>query len=197
MIAGLTLAILVLSVRLLAVRVELPVVLKVMLKVFVPLTSAVFAGSAALPSEEVMPMVSLMLVTTFQLGSTALTVTLKAVPAVWAVGVPVLPVVVPGAVASPGTRSWSLVNAAALTGMAELILAVFVPSVASVEVTVGLPAVFRVTLKLWLPATNAALAGKLAFASEDVMATVSVALVIGFQLASTALTVTLKAAPAV
>jgi len=81
--------------------------------------------------------------------------------------------------------------------MAELVLAVFVPSVASVAVTVGLPAVFSVTVKLWLPATNAALAGKLALVSEDVMATVSVALVIGFQLASTELTVTLKAAPAV
>ena len=105
MIAGLTLAAFVLSVRLLAVRVEAPVVLKVTLKVFVPLTNAVFAGSAALLSEEVMPMVSLMLLTTFQLASTALSVTLKAVPAVWAVGVPVLPVVVPGAAVSPGTKS--------------------------------------------------------------------------------------------
>ena len=81
-IAGLMLAVLLLSVRLLAVRVEAPVVLKVTLKVFVPLIRAVFAGSAALLSEEVMPMVSLMLLTTFQLASTALSVTLKAVPAV-------------------------------------------------------------------------------------------------------------------
>ncbi len=104
-IAGLTLAVFVLSVRLLIVRVEVPVVLKVTLKVFVPLTNAVFAGSAALLSEAVMLMVSLMLLTTFQLASTALSVMLKAVPAVWAVGVPVLPVVVPGAAVSPGTKS--------------------------------------------------------------------------------------------
>ena len=38
--------------------------------------------------------------------------------------------------------------------------------------------------------------GKMALASEEVIATVSVALVIKFQLASTALTVRLKAVPA-
>ena len=56
-----------------------------------PATSAAFAGSAALASLEVMPTVSVE-VTGFQLASTALTVTLKAVPAVCALGVPVLPV---------------------------------------------------------------------------------------------------------
>ncbi len=53
-----------------------------------------------------------------------------------------------------------------------------------------------VTLKLLLPPTSAALAGSVAFASLDVMATVSFVL-ITFQFASTALTVIVNAAPAV
>ena len=81
-IAGLLLGLLLLSVRLLAVRVQLPTVFNVTLKVLLPLTRAAFAGRAALLSEEVMPSVSLMLLTTFQLASTALIVMLKAVPAV-------------------------------------------------------------------------------------------------------------------
>jgi hypothetical protein len=52
-----------------------------------------------------------------------------------------------------------------------------------------------VTLKLCVPATRAALAGKTAFASEEVIPTASVTVVTGFQLASTALTVTLTARP--
>ena len=63
-------------------------------------------------------------------------------------------------------------------------------------VTVALPAVLRVTLRLLVPFTSAAFAGKDAFASLEVIATVSL-VVIRFQLASTAFTVTLKAAPAV
>ena len=47
-----------------------------------------------------------------------------------------------------------------------------------------------------MPATSAALAGSVALASVEVMPTVSVELT-GFQLASTALTVTLKLVPAV
>ena len=54
-------------------------------------------------SVEVMPTVSVEL-TGFQLASTALTVTLKLLPAVCADGVPVLPVAVPGAAVSPGSR---------------------------------------------------------------------------------------------
>src|ERR1051326_6157313 len=193
----------------------------------------------ALLSEEVMATVSLALVARFQLASTALTVRLNAVPALWAVGVPVLPLAVPGAAVSPGARICSLVKAAALTVMDGLVLAVLVPSVISVAVrvpgaavspgtsscsllnappltvidglvlallvpsllslavTVALPAVLSVTLKVLLPATSAALAGKLALASEEVMAAVSVTVLTRFQLASTALTVTLKAKPAV
>src|SRR5436305_8074664 len=55
------------------------------------------------------------LLTRFQLASTALTVALNAAPAAWAVGVPVLPVAVPGAAVSPGTSNCSFTNAAAVT----------------------------------------------------------------------------------
>ena len=64
----------------------------------------------------------------------------------------------------------------------------------SEAVTVALPAVLTVTLKLLLPPTSAALTGNAAFVSLEVMATVSL-VTIKFQLASTALTVTVKAAP--
>ena len=75
------------------------------------------AGSTALASLEASPTVSVMVLTVFQNASAALTVTLKAVPAVRAVGVPVLPVTLPGTALSPGTSSCSLVNAAGLTTM--------------------------------------------------------------------------------
>ena len=58
------------------------------------------------------------------------------------------------------------------------------------------PEVLKVTLKLCVPPANAALAGKTALVSDEVIPTVSVTLVIRFQFASTALTVTLKAVPA-
>ncbi len=65
-----------------------------------------------------------------------------------------------------------------------------VGSVESDAVTVQLPTVRLVTLKDLVPATNAALDGKMALASLEVMAVVSVTLLTRFQLASTALTVT-------
>ena len=65
----------------------------------------------------------------------------------------------------------------------------------SEEVTVALPAVLSVMLKLLVPFTSAALAGKAALASLEVIATVSLVLTT-FQLASTLLTITLKAVPA-
>src|SRR5439155_1100185 len=127
---------------------------------------------------------------------TALTVTLKAVPAAWAMGVPVLPVAVPGAAVSPGTNNCNFAKGAPFTGMEELVLALLLPSVTSLAVTVRLPVVFNVTLKVRLPETSAALDGKTALVSDDVIATVSVTLVTVFQLASTALTVTLNATAA-
>src|SRR6516165_9280128 len=104
-------------------------------------------------------MVSLVLIT-FQFASTALTVTLKAVPAVCAEGVPVLPVLLPGAAVSPGTRSCNFANAPALTVIAGLVLLVLVPSVTSVAVAVQLPAVLLVRLRLFVPEAKAVLAGK-------------------------------------
>ena len=148
MIAGLVLALLLPSETSEAVSVTEPLVLKVMLKVCVPAASAALEGIVALLSVEVMPTVSVTELTRFQLASTALTVTLKAVPAVCAIGVPVLPLIVPGAAVSPGTSSCSLANPAALTVIDGLVFAVLVASVTSVAVTVALPAVFRVTLKV-------------------------------------------------
>src|SRR5437870_4743655 len=142
-----------------------------------------------------MPTVSVLL-TTFQFASTALTVTLNAAPAVCAVGVPVLPLAVPGAAVSPGIRICSFANAPPFTVVAGLVFAVFDPSVASVAVTVRLPTVFRVTANVWLPATSAAFAGSVALTSLELIATVSVDDTT-FQFASTALTVTLKDVPAV
>ena len=103
---------------------------------------------------------------------------------------------VPGAAVSPGSRICSLANAPALIVVAGLVLAVIAPFVMSVDVNVAVPAVFAVTENVFVPATSAALAGSVAFASVEVMPTVSVELT-RFQFASTALTVTLKLLPAV
>src|ERR1044071_399605 len=112
---GLVLAVLLGLVISLAVNVALPTVLRVTLKVFVPETNTALAGNVAVPAEEVMPTLSEMVSTTFQLASTAFTVTLKGVPAACGLGVPVLPETVPGAAASPATSNWSWLNAPALT----------------------------------------------------------------------------------
>src|SRR6266576_6397935 len=103
-------------------------VLKVTLKAAVPAVSAVLAGRVGLGAEEVMRTVSLTVLTTFQLPSTAFTVTLNTVPAVCALGVPVLPVAEPGAAVSPGESTCRLANAPTLTVMAGLVLAVLLPS---------------------------------------------------------------------
>src|SRR5204863_10198617 len=86
-----------------AVKVKLPDVLKVTLRLCVPAANAVSEGRDALASVAVMRTVSVMVLTRFQFASTALTVTLKAVPAVRAVGVPVFPRLEPGEAVSPGT----------------------------------------------------------------------------------------------
>src|SRR5207245_2947091 len=173
-----------------AVRVRLPAVLRVTLKVCVPALNAALAGMVALLSLEVIPTVSLVL-TRFQFASTAFTVTVKAVPAVWAIGVPVLPVPVPAAAGSPGTSNWSLAKAAALTVIGGLVFAVLAGSVTSVAVIVQVPDVLLVRLKDLVPETRAALAGSTGFGSVELRLTRSVMLLTRFQLASTALTVTL------
>ena len=118
------------------------------LKAFVPDARAAFAGSVALLSLDAIPTVSVTLVTRFQSASTARTVTLKELPAVSAVGVPILPVAVPGAAVSPGANSCSFTNAPALTGIEELVFGALPPSEISEAVTVALAPVFRVTLKV-------------------------------------------------
>src|SRR5258708_11184960 len=140
-----------------AVKLALPAVLSVTLNDLLPLTNAALRGSKALGFVEVIATVSLV-VTTFQLASTAFTVALNGVPAVWAEGVPILPLAVPGAALSPGVRSCSLTNAPAFTGIEGLVFAVLDGSVKSDAVKVALPAVMRVTLKLCVPLLNAALA---------------------------------------
>src|SRR4051812_44964944 len=97
----------------------------------------------------------------------------------------------PGAGDSPGASTCNLVNAPALTERAELVLPVIPACVVSDAVKVGLRAVFNVTPKVWLPASNPALLGKFALLSLDVIAMTSLVL-IRFQLASTAFTVTEK-----
>ena len=193
---GLVFEALELSLMSLAVSVEVPAVRRETLKVWVPFTSAALAGKSAFASDEVIPATSVMLLMIFQLASTALTVTLNALPAVRALGAPDFPLTVPGAAVSPGTNSCSFVNEPAFTAIDGLVLLGIAVCVTLLEVSVALPAVFRVTLKVLLPLTNGTLPGKAAFASLEVIETVSFVFTT-FQLASTALTVTLNAPPAV
>src|SRR5947207_15027819 len=122
-IGGLVFAVLLVSVMSEAVNVWLPAVLSVTLKFLVPAAKAVLAGKVAPMSLEVIPAVSITALTRFQLASTALTVAVNAVPAVRAVGVPVLPGPVPGAVVSPGTSNCSFTKTPALTVTLALMLA--------------------------------------------------------------------------
>src|SRR5437899_8849278 len=93
-----------------------------------------------------MPTVCVIVFTRFQYASTDLTVTLKAVPAAWAVGVPLLPVAVPGAAVSPGTSNCSFTNGPALTVSSWV--ALVRPLAAAV--IVGVPAFGSLYLKLAL-----------------------------------------------
>ena len=94
---------------------------------------------------------------------------------------------------SPKTRRLAAPGSTATAGLES---AVLVPSVMSVTVAVWLPAVGNVTAKVRVPAASAAFAGNVAFASLDVMPTVSTTELTTFQFASTAFTVTLNAVPA-
>src|SRR6266851_5167056 len=82
--------------------------------------------------------------------------------------------------------------------MAGLVLLVMPLCVVPEEVIVAAPPVLKVTplVNVLVPATKAALAGSTAFVSVVLIATVSFVLT-RFQLASTALTVTLNGVPAV
>ena len=111
-------------------------------------------------------------------------------------GVPVLPLTVPGTAVSPGKRICKLVNVPGLKVIAGLVFGVRAGCVTSDAVNVELPAVFKVTVKLFVPDTSGAFAGKVAFTSVEVIPTESLMVLTRFQLASTALTVALKAVPA-
>src|SRR5438477_861703 len=113
--AGLVLAVLVPSVISLAVTVRFPAVLSVTLYVFVPATNAALAGNVAFTSLEVIPAMLVIVVTKFQLASTALTVTVKGVPAVWALGVRSEERRVGKEGGSRGARRRCFVNATAVT----------------------------------------------------------------------------------
>ena len=97
---------------------NVPPAFRITEKLPVPLTSWAAAGSEALASELRIRIVWVTAGTTFHDASQALTVTENGIPAVGEVGVPVLPEVVPGAAVSPGRRTWSRANAAALAGAA-------------------------------------------------------------------------------
>ncbi len=71
----------------------------------------------------------------FQLASTLLTVMVVAAPAVCVVGVPDLPVALPGDAVSPGIRTCSFVTAPALTIVAAPIFGVIGEPLVSVAVT--------------------------------------------------------------
>src|SRR5262249_48042513 len=141
------------------------------------------------------PTVSVIELIRFQFASTALTITLKAEPAVWPGDVPVFPDVLPGTAVSPRARRCSLLKGPAVMGIARLVLVVRAGCVTSEAERVASPAVLKVTLRLLLPPDKAAFAGRRALESLEVSATVSLVLT-RFQLESTALTVTLKAVPA-
>ena len=97
----------------LAVIVRVPAVLKVKLdklrvpatRVMLPAVPPLSSAIVALASVVVIVTLGVAVLTTFQLASTALTVTLMSVPVVWADAVPDLPFAVPGAAVSPGTSN--------------------------------------------------------------------------------------------
>ena len=100
-----------------------------------------------------------------------------------------MPVSVPGAAVSPGTNTNICARASGFTVNEGLVVAVMPVCVTSEAVTVQAPAVLLVKVKVPVPPTSAALAGKIALGSVEVMVAVSLVL-ITFQLASTALTTT-------
>src|SRR6185436_12189695 len=121
--AGLVLGVLVPSSRSVAVRVKPPLALNATVRLVVPAARTVLGGSMAVASLELRTTVSLTVLTRFQKASAALTVTAKELPTIWALGVPVLPLRLPGAALSPGTSNCNWVKAAGLTRMlAELVL---------------------------------------------------------------------------
>src|SRR5947207_577653 len=136
----------------------------------------------SLGSVVVIPTVFEMVLMTFQFASTAFAVTFNAIPAVWTEGVPILPLVLPGAAVSPGTNNCSLTNGPGLTITLLLVLAVNAPA-ASVAVMVRAPEVLNVKLeRVRVPETNVKLPA-VAPLSSAITALVSVLVMIIFGVA--------------
>ena len=181
-----------------AVMDGVPEVVNVTGKGPVPATSAASGGSDAVRSLEVMCTVAVPAMETFHQASTALTVAATGLPAVDAVGVPVLPVAVPGAATSPASRTCSWVAVPAPTITFELVPAATDGDPdTQVAVTDDDPPVRRVTANVPVPPTSAPFAARTALASDEVTATVGVAEVTRFQFTSTTRAVALTEAPAV
>ena len=84
---------------------NVPPALNVTGKLPAPATSCAEGGNVALASDDRIAIASVVVVTRFQLESVARTVTVNGTPDVCRFGVPVLPVGVPGAGLSPGSRT--------------------------------------------------------------------------------------------
>ena len=82
-------------------------------------------------------------------------------------------VALPGAALSPGASTCNFANAPTATPIAGLVLLPIAGRVTSAAVTVALPAVLKMIAKVLLPLTSPAFAGKAAFGSVEVIATVS------------------------
>src|SRR5262245_32149263 len=100
---ALTPAILEISVTSDAVIVLDPIELSVTGNCLGPATNAALAGNTACASLEAIVTTSATEPTIFQLSSTAFTVALNGTAGTWVLGVPVLPIGVPGVALSPGT----------------------------------------------------------------------------------------------
>ena len=99
-----------------AVMVNDPIVLRVILKFLVPEANVALEGRIDAASElEIAIVFEGAVGTIFQNASTAFTVTVKGVVVFCPVGVPVFPLPVPGAVVSPGNNSCNLANAPGFT----------------------------------------------------------------------------------
>ncbi len=85
--------------------VNVPPALNVAPKLCVPEDRRASGGSVALWSVERISMMSVTLVTVFHWSSHARTVNVKGMPATWARGTPLFPLVVPGAAVSPGIKT--------------------------------------------------------------------------------------------
>src|SRR5258708_1116822 len=118
-------------------------------RVLVPPDNAPLDGSVALASLEVMPTVCVLL-TRFQSASTDRTVALNAVPALWELGVPVLPAAVPGAAVSPGPKNCSFTNAPAFTSVDQLALPHLAYYLVSRALIVHIPPDFSMAAKIML-----------------------------------------------